>query len=85
MCRGIWKSLKILLVNYALFGSVVLINHVRPIKVNDLKTFFVYCIIATAVIYPVFLIINCAFVRSARKKVKNIVFRIIKKKYGEGN
>ena len=75
MGRGIWRSLKILLLNYALFMIVVFIDKIHPIETNDIKIFLLYCVVVSFVIYPTFLIINCACNQSIRNSLKRMVKR----------
>lgn len=77
MKRSIWNSLKILVVNYALFAIVVAYVHYCPLVVHGLGMLLIKAIIVSIIIYPLFLIINILCNKALFKYGKVILKRIL--------
>lgn len=74
--RSIWNSMKILLLNYCLFGALVLLSKYISIHVNSAFSFIVHGAVLTLFIGSIGLIANCLVNPSLFEYIKQIRKRI---------
>lgn len=77
MKRSIWNSLKILLINYMLFGIIVLYTHYCPVVVYGIGGLLVKAIVVSVIIYPLFLAVNILANKALLEYGKMILKKIL--------